>query len=344
MEGQHIKKYLKDGIDMNELLISMAEEMHIQAYETENETDYIKRVIYSAVGQWCLKTASGINYGGNSITKHRQTGTINNLLNQYINIFSETTDYFEGDLEPSVAIRKVYESTGYLITDEENRNSIARFGRTVPIGDKYLFFGEPFRNEVNGLGLFCNESISISSLQEFLLRDALSCDEYINSCFEITDFEELNTVGDMRYFNPHLDKSVSASWQKTSDDKFQIAKNDSLRQFLLLQKNEGKTYYKDFSINEDIYEFTAFEYRRLYFALKKKVGHPVKAWINKVDDIYSKITLSSHLPNREYYLLLLLAWPIDNMFNKTKFLIKNEFVNCIIEVLENIGVKGERNG
>ena len=329
---------------MNELLCSMAEEMHIPACESENETDYIKRVIYSALGQWCLKSACGIRYGGESVTKHRQTGIINNLLNQYNNIFPETANYFAGDSEPSVTIRKVYESTGYLITNEDNRNSIACFGRTVPVGDKYLFFGEPFKNEVNGLGLFCNESIIITSLQEFLIRDALSYDEYINSCFEITDFEELNTFDDMLFFNPHLDKSVSASWQKTSDDKFQVAKNDSLRQFLLLQNYEGKTYYKDFSINEDAYEFTAFEYRRLYFALKKKAGHPVKAWINKVDDTYSKITLSSHLPNREYYLLLLLAWPIGSMFNKTEFLIKNKFVDCITDVFENIGIKGERNG
>lgn len=329
---------------MNELLCSMSEEMHIPACEYENETDFTKRVVYSALGQWCLKSACGIRYGGNAITKHRQTGIIKNLLNQYNNIFPGIADYFDGIIESSVAIRKIYETTGYLITNEDNHNSIADFGRTVPIGDKYLFFGEPFVNEVNGLGLFCNKSINVTKLRDYIIRDTLNYDEYINSCFEITDFEESVTFDEVLYFNPHLDKPVSASWSKNSDDKFQIAKNDSLRQFLLLQKYEGKEYYKDFSVNEDVYEFTAFEYRRLYFALKKKAGHPVKAWINTVDDNYSIITLSSHLPNREYYLLLLSAWPIGNMFSKNEFLIKNEFVDCITEVLENIGVKGERNG
>lgn len=329
---------------MNKLFCAMAEDMCIPACESENNIEYIKRLVYSALGQWCLKFASAVNYEGDSISKHRLTRIINNLIKQFKDVFSGIADYFEGDENPAVTIRKIYESTGYLIINEDNRNRIACFGRTVPIGDKYLFFGEPFRNEVNGLGLFCNESISITNLQEFLIRDTLSYDEYINSCFEITDFEELITFDDMLFFNPHLDKPISASWGKKSNDKFQIAKNDSLHQFLLLQKYEGKTYYKDFSINEDLYEFTAFEYRRLYFALKKKAGHPVKAWINKVDDTYSKITLSSHLPNREYYLLLLLAWPIGSMFNKTEFLIKNKFVDCIIDVFENIGIKGERNG
>ena len=35
---------------------------------------------------------------------------------------------------------------------------------------------------------------------------------------------------------------------------------------------------------------------------------------------------------------------VGNMFSKKEFLIKNEFVDCITEVLENIGVKGDRNG
>lgn len=330
---------------MNELICAMIEDMEIPKCSVESETEYICRVIYSALGQWCLKSASGIKYGGKAISKHSQTGILNNLLNQYKEIFPFIDDYFAGRENPVVNIRRLYEETGYLITDDNNHNYIANYGRTIRAGNKFLFFGEPFENEVNGLGVFDTKERECSDAKSFLIRDSLSCEEYINSCFDITDFEELSvSVDDFLYFNPHLDKPASMSWCKNCEDELRIAKDDNLHQFLLLQEYEGKMYYKDFSVNEDTSEFTSLEYRKLYFALKNQCNHSVKVWINKVDDTYSRVRLSSHLPNREYYLLMLMAWPIGNMFNKNEFLIKNEFIDFIIEVFENIGVKGERNG
>ena len=345
MESQNIGNYLKSGINMNKLVCAMAKDMNIPICTREDKREYTSRVIYSALGQWCLKATSAVKYGGNAISKHRQTRIINNLLGHYEELFPCIIDYFSGDKDPAVTIRRLYEATGYIITDEENHNSIAQFGRTIKIGNMYLFFGEPFRHEMNGLGLFCNESISDSEIKSFLVRDSLNCEEYLSSCFDISDFEEYNEhEDDYQFFNPSLDKPVSSSWGNKVDGQFLIARSDSVHQFYLIQEIDGKTYYKVLSANEDNSDFTSYEYRRLYFALKYRYNHPVKAWISKIDDHYSRIRISSFLPNREYYLLLLLAWPMGNMFCKNEFLIKNEFIDLILEVLKNIGVKGERNG
>lgn len=330
---------------MNELISAMITDMHIPKCADESENEYICRIIYSALGQWCLKSASAVNYGGEAITKHKQTLLLKNLLNQYKEIFPFVESYFSGNDEPAVHIRRLYEETGYLLTDNKNHNQIANYGRTLNIGNKYLFFGEPNEDEVNGLGLFDTEERYNIGIKDLLIRDSLNCEEYINHCFDLTDFEEyFGSENEYLFFNPHLDKPISVSWCKNCEDEFVIAKNDGLHQFLLIQKYGGKIYFKDFSVNEDVSELTAYDYRRLYFALKSYYKHPVKVWINSTDDTYSRIRLSSQLPNREYFLLLLTAWPIGNVFNKNEFLIKNEYLEFIIDVLSDIGVKGERNG
>ena len=217
-EDLHIKTYLQNGIDMNELICSMAKDMSIPVCESEDTTEYIKRVIYSALGQWCLKSASTIKYGGNTTTKHRQTNLINNLLETYKDLFPEINDYFESDKEVAIFIRNVYEATGYFVTNADNHNRIATFGRTVKAGSKHLFFGEPFENETNGLGIFSNQEINAVDINDFLIRDSLSCEEYIQSCFDIVDFDEWHEdIDGLQFFNPSLDKPVSASWKEISE-------------------------------------------------------------------------------------------------------------------------------
>ena len=83
---------------------------------------------------------------------------------------------------------------------------------------------------------------------------------------------------------------------------------------------------------------TDFEYRRLYFALKNINGHPVRAQIQSFDNKYAKISLGGHLPNREYFLMLLCSWPCRMYCNKCEFITKKENLLFINEVLKNLGI------
>ena len=85
--------------------------------------------------------------------------------------------------------------------------------------------------------------------------------------------------------------------------------------------------------------FTSYDYRRLYFALKAHYMKPIKATIIRQDEEYSELRVGGHLPNREYYFLLLISWPVNSAFDKINFLLRNDFIPEVSAALRNIGVE-----
>ena len=76
-----------------------------------------------------------------------------------------------------------------------------------------------------------------------------------------------------------------------------------------------------------------------YIIISDDNKNGVRYDIEKIDDIYSKLIVQGHLPNREYYLLLLVSWPDRYAFNKTEFIIKNSFLPFVSEVIANLGIE-----
>lgn len=329
---------------MNDLLLTMSEDMGIDHFSGEMEDSFAYRVIYSALGQWCLRIASSVvgdNYG---TTKHNQTIILNDLLDKYSELFPSIVDTFKDTcsrkMDFSILIRKIYEETGYLLTDDSNRNRVANYGRSIPLGTNALFFGLPHtKYSVNGLGVFTDSTTYTVSVKEFLIRDNLTYTEYINACFDPIDFEERDIdLLELEFFNPLSSYVPSRSWEKQSKTDYTIAR-----------KGESGPYYRVMDLSGDLlfmYEnpeqqrenFTSYEYRRLYLALKAYYKRPLKAIITKIDKNYSTIRIGGYLPNREYYFLLLLSWPVRGAFDKTNFLVRNNMLQYIISVLENLGI------
>jgi len=104
-------------------------------------------------------------------------------------------------------------------------------------------------------------------------------------------------------------------------------------------KVDNLCQFADELIEQQNDSLTSYEYRRLYFALKSHYGKNLKATITKLDEKYSKIRIGGYLPNREYYLLLLMSWPEKNAFDKVNFIILNEFLPELISSLVNIGIE-----
>ncbi|HPH11578.1 MAG TPA: hypothetical protein PKW59_12020, partial [Thermotogota bacterium] len=57
------------------------------------------------------------------------------------------------------------------------------------------------------------------------------------------------------------------------------------------------------------------------------------------DTEFSKIRIGGHLPNREYYYLLLLSWPMNNVFDKVNFILRSDFIPEVTSALTNIGIE-----
>lgn len=333
---------------INELLNEMSVDMNIPRYKNESDESFVYRLCYSALGLWCLNIANSITSEHVGVSKQYQTNILNNLLNNYIKLNPEISRRFYDSDNPnniSVIIRRVYEETGYLLTDEMH-NRLACFGRSIVLGDQALFFGLPKKPyTVNGLGIFTSPSKYTVSIKEFLIRDSLTCDEYLKSKYEIIDFYEKNiSLYELEFFNPISNNPPSLSWTKNLQTNYSVARISKKGPFYRVMKIDERILFADEPIEESSDSFTSHEYRRLYFALKKYYGKPLKAKILKLDNQYSKLILKGQLPYREYYFLLLLAWPERNAFDKINFIIKNYHIKVICTLLENIGIEIDIGG
>lgn len=319
----------------------MATDMKIIPYTSESENSFIYRVLFSALGQWCLYISAGSENDNLGTTKHNQTHLLNNLINKYVESFPNIEQsLYSDDVQLSVLIRCIYQEVGYLFTDDENRNHLCDVRRVVDTGTSKLCLNLLQESEINGLGVFNSEVAPSVSWRELLIRDSLTPEQYITSKYDIVLFEDSNLdLNEMQFFNPLAHASPSQSWNNRIYTDFTVGCKGILGPFYLVQSYDGGILYslEDQGTIDD--KLTSFEYRRLYFALKSFYNNPVKMRIKKIDNTYSKLVLQGHLPNREYYLLLLISWPDMHAFNKTEFIIKNSFLPFVSEVISNLGVE-----
>ncbi len=330
---------------MDEFLTTMSNDMGIDRYEGESDDSFIYRLCYSSLGQWCLHIAQNSSAEVVGTTKHNQTIVMNELLQRYIELFPGIVDKFinVGNSQASfpVHIRRVYEETGYLLTDENNRNRVANFGRTICVGNTYLFVGIPHETfTVNGLGVFASPTKFLSSAREFLIRDGLTCEEYFQERYDTTDFYERDIgIDELQFFNPMSTDVPSRSWSTKMIRNCSVAREGVLGPFYRVLKEPNNSFlFADEIVEPQSDSLTSYEYRRLYFAIKAHYNNPLKAWVERQDRRYSRLKIGGHLPNREYYYLLLLSWPLNNAFDRANFLIKNDFIPGVADVLGNIGI------
>lgn len=332
---------------MNELLFAMSTDMGIDRFSGETEDSYIYRVLYSALGQWCLHASKNIISGTNGTTKHNQTIVLNDLLDKLTTIFPSVRDKFidtsNKQVDVPVFIRRVYEETGYLLNDGENRNVTANYARSIVIGEEALFFGIPKGNyTVNGLGVFSNPTEYRISTKEFLIRDELTYEEYFSSCFDPVNFYDRDIdLDELEFFNPLSYKAPSRSWEKHPKTDCTLARKSEFGPYYRVMQISEELQFADEPIESQSTNFTSYEYRRLYFALKAHYGAPLSASFTKLDDTYSTLKLGGQLPNREFYCLLLLSWPRRGAFDKINFLVHNDMLREIIDILKNIGISCE---
>lgn len=228
-----------------------------------------------------------------------------------------------------------------MLTNSDNHNQIATYGRTIRIGEKFLFFGFSDKlQEVNGLGVFANPTEYSVILKDFLIRDSLPSEAYFSTRFDPIDFYERDIdLSELEFFNPKSNNVPSMLWVKKPETDCTVARKTEMGPFYRIMKVTNKIQFADEPVEQQNDRFFSYEYRRLYFALKVHYGNPLKAIVTKLDEFYSKIHIRGHLPNREYYLMLLLSWPERNAFDKVSFIIRNDLLDSATSMLADIGIE-----
>lgn len=324
---------------MNELLERINNELRIIRIKNEGDVDYCCRLIYSELGLRCLTYS--MNNKISETSKTGLTGYINKSLDGFIMLFPEIGDYFRDDATSiGKYIRIIYEETGYLISSKE-RDSLAEYNRTIKVGDSYLLFGITNIFRMEGLGIYINEKSNFeSTIDKITYSNYTDVNDYILNNYENDIFEDVAfDYRSVKYYNPKSKFSNSQSWESKMITDYSICVFDDSGIYYKVKRKDDKL--KICRLNDDSEKDSLFarEYRRLYFGLKYFYKTPSVFTLKKLDQNYYELTLSSKLPNKEQYILLLLAWPIKNVFRTNKYIISKSNKYFIEILLKRIGIK-----
>ena len=328
---------------MYNLLEAISNDLSIFPYKGESDSDYCYRISYSALALSLLTSSRNIESSKVGISKKAQTDTLQKLLSEYgkhLNVecsrFVHEPDSFVGQF------RKVYEETGYLLTDDRGYEVIAPYGRTISFGCGHLFFGIPDKILfTRGLGFFTADSCREANIFEVFLREELTSEEYIAARYDPLDFDYRDIdKSSLQFFNPLLRKPPSSSWESDITTPITVARSSSTNtMYRILSEDNGSLLFADLPTNTERGRLISNENRRLLFALKEYYQEPVVAWANRLDDTYYEIKLSAQLPTREYYFLLLCSWPNKDVFDRISFITTADILPTIQIMLRNIGIK-----
>ncbi|MGI5935335.1 MAG: hypothetical protein ACOX7I_00790 [Oscillospiraceae bacterium] len=280
---------------MSDLLTAMSNDMGISRFLNEAEDSFVYRLCYSALGQWCLRTAQNSSGNAAGTTKHNQTIVLNDLMARFAELFPSMADRFIDASNQQASfpfhVRRVYEETGYLLTNDDNHNRLANYGRSIQIGNLALFFGIPNTNySVNGFGVFSSPTAYRVSAKEFMIRDNLTCEEYFRSRFDPIDFYDRDiSLDELEYFNPQSNNVPSQSWGDKLETDCTVARKTEFGPFYRVMRIPGALQFADEPVEQQSDNFMSYEYRRLYFSLKAHYGKPLTATVTKYDEMYSKI-------------------------------------------------------
>ena len=222
---------------MNELINIMADDMNIRPYTNEPVESFGYRVIYSALGLWCLKSALSENENKKGISKNAQSILLHDLSKKYIELcpMAKHSVFVSRNTDIAVFIRNIYEQTGYLLTLDNNYNVLNNSGETVRISDTdYLYLGLPATCYiVNGLGIHCGSGKHEIKLNDFLIRDSLTPEEYLKVKYDECDFDERDIdVEELEFFNPFYYGNVSSSWHGRMKSNMTMARKSTMGPYL----------------------------------------------------------------------------------------------------------------
>lgn len=338
---------------MNKLISIMAEDMRIYPYNHEPDESFEFRVIYSALGLWCLKSALSEKGNQRGISKNSQSILLHNLVEKYTELFPKIRSVLLGSKNSDIAvfIRNIYEQTGYFLTTENNYNILNNSEETVKLSaTAHLYLGIPEGDySMNGLGVHVDSKKREIPLKDFLVRDYLTPEEYLNVKFDECDFDRRDMPLDtLEFFNPYYYGNVSSSWHSYMKSGITMARQSKMGPYYRVIRKENNTFLfaDDISV-DDLDALTGAEFRRVYVALKRYYDNPMQMLICPIDEAFSYIRILGQLPNREYYYLLMNAWPKNGYLDRNNFIIRNSLTEQTTEILGAIGFtsrKGEFYG
>lgn len=325
---------------MNKLIQRIAQDLNIPMFSGEAEDDFINRILYSALGVWCLNLAERKGATGYNANKTFLTRELNKLSASYTQLFPQFAEFI-GETDIGLFIRTIYEELGVLVCENDVIQT-AKYGRGLDVLGDIMYFGLPERIvRVDGLGIISDSATYKADINEILIRDTIAPTDLIRELFDPIYFDEWNKDTALEFFDPLSKSNISSSWKRECKVNYTFAKNPDTNDHyrVICDENLQVQLYKLDNSTENNKTLTGCEYRRKYYALMYYYSSPFRVYVKQIDDEYSRIILCGKLPNRESFFLSLISWPINSVEDTKEFIIRNNYLSIVNNLFNNLGIE-----
>lgn len=335
----------------DEILKSMVRDLQIWQYNGEEDAKFIARVVYSAISMWIRVSTLDESIFQQSedqvgVSKVHILKRCQPFLDSMIEYYPEIQGWFypeEQKERPIEIIRERLYNAGELVDIGFNSDlalpcySVLRFNENVKISR----------------GLKNNDSTNMAGIGRYFSTDYANTSNLEN----IWSFYGLDKKESKEYL---LENSRNIKWQKANSDEWEVFDKSSKSSFssswgrnFKLKANEITLYRKGINdygfiknINNENYYSPISQYLidqhevyRFMYGLKAGCGNSATGYFKiYLDDEMVVIYLHSWLPGVEEKILLLLGWPVDNIYDKCKLIFSLAIWEFILKVLENLNI------
>ena len=333
----------------NGALIQMAKDMQIKRYTGELQSNYVGRIVYSALCHWMRYSVldeTTQNYDRKS--KAYILNRIREILCIMIEAFPECKKWILKDLKNPNDIDELV---------RELRDKMLVAGELMEIDDSHNIglptygknYCSQYYDRIVGLSneICLSKYVGITRIvqkegnyENSNNTDIIGIDGYLEWIFQSGTWNECHNLDEFEFFNPHIKRPPYQSWSAIipKDDKRILARltlYNGLHEYYLIWKRQDKI------LNSVIPSVLADwkEERRILLALRKEKGNSISATYENRDSVYI-LNLYCGLPIREQNILNTYCWPLDSMDDKYNYVVPDlvwEDIKKLIE--EGLGIE-----
>lgn len=334
--------------------LQIAKDLKITQFSKENESQFISRIIYSAISEWIkastfdrkIDNHEGVKEEG--CTKQHITRKCGEILEGFLEIYPSIEFYFypveENDPKPIQEIQKRLFLGGVLVSGENNTVQLSK--EKTGFVDNNLFFerGCFYEPEKQAFGLGCyrnnqNGNIPCVRLEELFFIPNENAEKTVNYYIKKlkSDFNNISDIPDYwSFFDYSSKKSFHNSWNGYFDKngKITVYKNNiNNSDYGFIKYSEGKFFFTPFPHHI----IQTKEIRRILYGIRSIENNPCNSELT-IQGKSVKIQLYTSLPLREQSLLYMISWPVNNMYDRTQYITSIKFLPIIQRILSNLNV------
>lgn len=318
----------------NNALVKMAQDMQIEQYAGETQSNYAGRIIYSALCHWMRYVVMDeTTQKHDRKSKAYVLGRIKELLVIMSEAFPVSKGWIFRDLKNPVdddeLIRelrdKMLAARELLEVDESRNIGLPAYEKNYCTDDYDRITGlseEIGSTEYVGITRVVRKKHETKNRG---LENKIDINDYIDWIYVGASWNECHNIEAFEFFNPFSKRPPYQSWTNAvpCNEKSILARltlYKGLHEYHLIKKEND--IYKNAPITNVLAEWK--EERRVLLALRKKVGNAMQATYDTRDSVYL-LNLYCGLPLREQVLIDTYCWPLNSMDDKYNYVVP-EFI------------------